>query len=1335
MSDESPVVAVTPSRGRRVLRIVGRTLAGLLALLVVVGVTGYWLLGREATLQRIVAEGEKALGGQLKVDGVTGSLYDRIAFRRLVFRSKTQVITLDDGALRYRLEPFARRFTVIDAHAAKLTIETIAKSTEPASEPDTLALPAALHLDTLRLDAVHLGALALGSGDQTTLLGPADLVGEYGSDGGSTRWAIERLAIQTPWGKAEARAKLDAHRPFAIDATIDASGTVDDVPYRAPLVVRGKLADLALSSDFTVSDPTHAPLAGHMEARVLTFREQPIDRATLHASGLSPKRWKDTLPEADITVDATIAPVVSPPSGAGRNPFEGTLRVANAAPGPVDRGRIPVVALEAALHGDALALVVDRLRADLGAAGALEGHGRYGFSDSGLAFDGAVTRLDAKAIQTTLIPTRFSGPIVVAQRAGSTSFETTLTDVGRRIAAKGVFADRKLTLTMAQLTVGGSHVDATGKLDLADDRPFEVAAKLAHVDSHDFGDFAKADLNAALKVDGTLGRPAEARRPEAFVVKADVRIDPSHVLGRPLAGSLVGRVAGAIAAAAPKGKSPVTLRQIDGAHVALALGANRVTADGDFGRPADLLRWTVDAPRLAEIQSGLAGAVKGSGSLGGTLEAPSLDFTVAGDGLRYTTPVAPAATKTTTAIAAPTSTTTSLASLRANGRLQPGQRGAVDVTASLSDLRDGQPASPTLRTASLRIQGTRDAHRIDAAAASDRFDVVLVAAGGLDATETWRGVVSRLENRGRVPFALAGSMPLVTGAQQVRVGAATFRFADSGEVDLDHLDYLDDRLDTAGRATGFPLAIVGAFSKDLATRLSTTLKFGASWNLRAGDQVDGKLRVFRESGNLRFLTEPRQDVDVEQLALDADIVADRVAAHLVARARGVGNVDATFTTTLAKRDGQWRLPSDAPFMLASTLDVPDLRGVARLSGVQGLDAGGSLSANVSGQGTVGHPSLGGQATGQALALRWPEQGVAVHDGRFELAFEGDRIVLRQATIAAGRGSMTASGDLRLADGNAVGSLAVAFEHFEAVARSDRTMIVSGTGGLRFGATGIDVTGDVKADRGVLQLVERHGPTMSDDIVIVGREAEADADMKAPEKSVPVRFEIKFDMGDDFGVKGSGFDGKLGGSIRLTGTGSDLRALGTVTVREGTYEGYGQKLTITRGNLSFSGPIDNPALDILAVRKNLAVEAGVQVSGTALAPVAKLTSTPDVPDSEKLSWLMLGHGLAGATKSDYATLASAAASLFGASDSTGIQSRIAATLGVDEVGFTTDSTTGAGLLTIGKQISSRLRVNLEQGLTKTATLIKVRYNIYQRVDLQVTAGTESALDIFYTFSFR
>ena len=49
--------------------------------------------------------------------------------------------------------------------------------------------------------------------------------------------------------------------------------------------------------------------------------------------------------------------------------------------------------------------------------------------------------------------------------------------------------------------------------------------------------------------------------------------------------------------------------------------------------------------------------------------------------------------------------------------------------------------------------------------------------------------------------------------------------------------------------------------------------------------------------------------------------------------------------------------------------------------------------------------------------------------------------------------------------------------------------------------------------------------------------------------------------------------------------------------QGYYTAFGQRLTVERGILTFSGPIDNPGVNALAMRKNQAVEAGVAVTGT------------------------------------------------------------------------------------------------------------------------------------------
>ena len=1318
------------------LRTLLLAVAGLLVLLVLGVGGGIWLLGREASLQRIVAEAEKRLDGQLTVDGVRGSLYDHIAFERLVFRSKTQVITAERGSLSYALAPFERRFTMGTARVAKLTIEIVGTSDEPTVEPDTLELPAAARLDTLRLDDARIDTIEIVQDGKTTTMTGADLRARYATEGGVKRWVVERIGVGTPWGNASGRVTLDAARPFAIDGALLAEGRAGDVPYRAPIAIGGRLADLQLASDFTVSDPKAETVPGHLEARVLPFREQPIDHARLHVAGVSPKRWQDTLPTADLTIDATVVPLDrplvarAPGADAGSSPFEAKLTVANALPGPIDKDRIPVVSLAAELTGDSASLLVSRLQADLGAAGKVDGRGSYVFANGGTpVFDGRVRDLDLRAIQGSLIASRFAGPIAVRRSDGVLGLDTALADQGRSVRLRGEMAGDRIRIAEAAVAVGRSRIAAAGTVDLAKDRPFDLVGDVTHLDPHDFGDFAAADVTAAFKVGGTIGAAPAGRAPQVFRVDGDLRIAPSRVLGRAVAGTVVGSVTGAIADVG--GKTSVTVRKIAGADVALAFGPNRVSAKGDFGGPGDRLAWSVDAPKLADLDAAVGGALKGDGFIGGTLAEPSIEFRLAGDDLLYAKPATAPPVGTGKAAAPPAKATAlTLKSLRGQGRLLAGTSGLLDADIAITGLRDGAGKSALVDAASVRLKGTRDAHDLTATATSDRFDVTASARGGLDATSTWRGTVATLTSRGKVPFALDGPTTVLVDAERVEVGAARLRF-DQGQVQLDRLVSSDGTIVTAGSATGFPLALVGTFSPEFSRRVATSLKFGGQWDLRIGTAIDGKVRVFRESGNVQFLTDPKFAIEPSTLEVAATIVADKVAARITAIGDGLGRIEASLDTRLEKRGGQWGLPGDAPLELRSDVDIPDLRWLARLSGRPGLDLSGRLRAAVTGRGTVGQPLLSGSATGESIAVRWPDQGLNFTDGRIDLGFDGDRVVLRSATLATGKGTLAADGQLRLADRKVSGRLAVKLDRFEAVSRTDRTVVVSGTGSAAFGENGIDLTADLKADRGSLQLAERSGPTVSDDIVIVGRER---SDDDVPAKSLPLRLAVRFDMGDDFKVKGAGFEGKLGGVINITGSGSDLRAIGTVGVREGVYTAYGQALTITRGNLTFSGPIDNPALDIVAVRKNLAVEAGVQVSGTALAPQAKLVATPEVPDTEKLSWLVLGHGLSASSKSDFALLTTAASSLLGSSDSASIQSRIAATLGVDEIGVSGLGGDTGGLLTVGKQISSKLRVTFEQGFTKAATLVKVRYAVYNHIDLQVQTGTQSAIDVFYTFSF-
>jgi translocation and assembly module TamB len=271
--------------------------------------------------------------------------------------------------------------------------------------------------------------------------------------------------------------------------------------------------------------------------------------------------------------------------------------------------------------------------------------------------------------------------------------------------------------------------------------------------------------------------------------------------------------------------------------------------------------------------------------------------------------------------------------------------------------------------------------------------------------------------------------------------------------------------------------------------------------------------------------------------------------------------------------------------------------------------------------------------------------------------------------------------------------------------------------------------------------------MSDDVIVLGRGKPIPPQKK--EAEVPLSVDLRADLGDNFHLRGLGIDAMLEGSARVRMTGAAApRVNGSIRVASGNYAAYGQKLAIERGVITFAGPYDNPSLDVLAVRRQpegtqlseTNVEAGVQVRGTARSPQAKLVSTPNVPDSEKLSWLVLGHGMEGTSGNEKDVLSAAAGALLGGKGGTGgIQSKLANSLGVDELGIGQGRNGEAeGLantvVTIGKRISSRAYISFEQGTSTASSLVSLRYKLTPKFTLQFQAGTNSALDVLYSWAF-
>jgi translocation and assembly module TamB len=237
--------------------------------------------------------------------------------------------------------------------------------------------------------------------------------------------------------------------------------------------------------------------------------------------------------------------------------------------------------------------------------------------------------------------------------------------------------------------------------------------------------------------------------------------------------------------------------------------------------------------------------------------------------------------------------------------------------------------------------------------------------------------------------------------------------------------------------------------------------------------------------------------------------------------------------------------------------------------------------------------------------------------------------------------------------------------------------------------------------------------------------------------LPPQVEIKLGLGDDFRFRGSGAALLLAGALTITsGPGQPPEAVGTVRVVNGVYEAFGAKLTIERGVIAFQGPFDNPGLNIIAMRREQEVPAGVQVTGNVREPRVDLVSEPNLPEEEKLSWLVFGRGTSagGAGNAQaQAALQAAGAGLLNKMGST----KLAGRLGLDRLSLDSSKTgalAGQQVVTLGKEISNRLYLGYEQSVAGIGGVAKLTYELSQHWSVALLGGTSTGLNVLYSNRF-
>ncbi|MCB5184667.1 translocation/assembly module TamB domain-containing protein [Methylobacillus gramineus] len=896
-------------------------------------------------------------------------------------------------------------------------------------------------------------------------------------------------------------------------------------------------------------------------------------------------------------------------------------------------------------------------------------------------------------------PYPLAGHIHVKQVRGGMPYELNSVLSGDLLALRfdmsNLFAMQQGLPAMVSVDSGlqsAGKLDIHGELGLEGDFPLKLRVALRDLNPGQLGQSTQANLGFDLALDGKLMPEPDLRlqlnthnsRWRGQALNADANI---HLLGN-LLNELV---------------------------VKADLGGNTFSANGSLGKSDSKLDWQADFANLGVLGPAFGGKTNARGSLSGSMDTLSAQFQLLAENLRLPGNI-------------------SARKLEGNGTLDSAGAGTLQATINAQGLRLQQGS---FIDGKLMLSGNRQQHQISLQANGTGLELISVLTGGFDANGGWAGQLKQLDYKSDVPVSLPAPAPISYDDENgLLVENLALQFK-QGRITLESLQSTAQGLITRGKISQLALHDIPPALFSLPGNLKGNPVFSGHWNIRAEDALNGEISLWRESGDLAVVTEGQADKPLGLQTVKLGLTMQENQLQLQASINGsqFGHVTANASTTINKNDTGFELASSAPLQAEIHAQLSTLAWLP----VPEVQADGQMDIAIQASGQLGNPDLQGYIRGSNLALGLPAEGVSLTQGRLNAKLSGDKLQLNELRFTGGEGSLSASGEISLNQGKPAVDIAWVLDNFTAAKRTDRLLVLQGNARTTMKDHVLDVSGDLRVVRGLIELAGEGAPQLGDDVVVVGLERE--------EEESPLQFNIsglKINLGDEvigiidtnkqFLMRGRGLDGYLTGILTLSGmVPNSLRAEGSIRVG-GTYMAYGQILNIEKGIINFSGPIDNPGLNISAMRDNQTVKAGVEITGNALMPTVKLVSTPNVPDSDKLSWLVLGHGMDQAGKSEFAMLSLAAGALLSQGQSVPLQTRMARAAGLDSFSIG-GSDVQSSSVNFGKRLSSKLYLSYEKSLTGLLNVAKLTYAITKRWSVVSQAGSESAVDVLYTFRFK
>lgn len=730
-----------------------------------------------------------------------------------------------------------------------------------------------------------------------------------------------------------------------------------------------------------------------------------------------------------------------------------------------------------------------------------------------------------------------------------------------------------------------------------------------------------------------------------------------------------------------------------------SLGRNRFSADGMVGDTAIAMDVDVAAPTLGTLWDEIGGSLTAKGRVEGTRSSPRFTGTVGGDTLSFGT--------------------WSADTLAVDSRDSDLER--FDLTLSATEVRRGETLFGSLEG---DVQGDLTALQVDA---QWRYGdaVTVTAEGSLARTDSGiSGTLRRaeIEEKFSGRWVLENPLSFVSGANGIVVDEHRWQLPE-GHVEVSRISTAGGQIEVVASLADLPLAAANAFlPADLQLSGTADATFDVT---RIDEQWAGSVHWEQDGTvlHVRRRNEETLDLQIPEAVVDAELAGGGAEVVSIIRvdpgARFRLSADVATLRENPQIDARLVIDGEEWAWLSSVIPVID-------------NFAGDLSANIRATGPLQSPRLAGEISWADGSIFVPVLNVPFTNVNLVATGERGGSISLSGGATAGDGELAVSGQFEniLADNRRL-ELSLSGQNAEIIDWPEYHLWASPDLEIRWSAAGLVVNGDVHvpgADIAVRDLPEG-AVEVSPDVRIAGVE-------EAPEEetAMPLRATLQVTLGEDVHVAAFGLETDLEGSLAVRKLPEQpVRAEGRVELIDGVFAAYGQRLTIREGTLTFTGPLDNPIVDVTAIRtiENFEeiIVAGIEIGGRANNLTSSVFSEPAMSEADALSYLMIGRPLAQATESEGGDLSTAAVGL-GLRQASRLTQEAGESVGLDQLSIIGDGGDATALVA-GKQINSRLYARYAYGVFSRVGKILLRYKLSDRLSLEAGAGEAQSLDIVYS----